>query len=164
MKSDHTNSILEGLSPASGLRPPSFVAIIFSILLVFQSPSYAEQKDWSNQGDQSSWTDDANWYMPGAPAEDDDAKVDYSGAAVNIPQSFEVKSLTIGGKKSSEVNTSNFVTGLVDPGDTDKDAVTARRSGHLILRGSTGTIKLKGAYKDSEEIIPDEPTFLLYAS
>ena len=142
----------------------SRLLFILAVGISITAAANAEQKDWSNQGDQATWTDDANWYMEGAPSASDDAKVDYSAAQVNIPQTFEVKSLTIGGKKSSEVSTSNFVTGLVDPGTEDADAVANRKSGHLILRGSTGTIKLKGAYKDSEEIIPDEPTFLLYAS
>ncbi len=159
----------KSFTPNSELITPNLGHIIFKaifcsvIIVVFTAHSaFSEQKDWSNQGDQSAWTDADNWYMSGVPGTDDDAKIDHDQANVSVADAFAIKSLTLGGKKQSDLSVSNFVTGSVQPANNTDEALTNRKDGHLILMGSTGKITLKGAYKDSEEIIPDEPTFMLF--
>jgi hypothetical protein len=81
---------------------------------------------------------------------------------VSLPQAFEARSVTLGGKKQSSLTVSNFAGGTVAPDNPTDLAIHNRRDGTLILKGSAGTLTLKGAYKDSEEVIPDEPSFMFY--
>jgi len=124
--------------------------------------SFAEEKNWNAQGDGTAWTDDANWLPAAAPTVSDDAVVNLKDASVDISQSFNLGYLTIGGKQTSTVKVSNFTEANVVPGNVTDNAILNRRDGNLTLKGSAGTITLKGTYKDSEEIIPDEPSFMLY--
>ena len=135
---------------------------LWSLVSSLQSIALAADKNWNSEGDQSSWFDDANWLPAGTPSAADDARVDFKDASVDVPQSFQARSLTIGGKKTSSVNVSNFISGEITPSNVAEEAITNRRNGYLILKGSTGKITLKGAYKDSEEVIPDEPSFMVY--
>jgi len=151
------------LLPAAGVRIRYVLAFfILSSILYPPSSVLGADKSWSGQGDQTGWFDDANWLPAVAPTASDDAIVDFKDSSVNIPQSFHAQTLTIGGKKTSTVNVSNFTSGDVIPKNTTDIAVTNRRNGYLILKGSTGKITLKGAYKDSEEEIPEEPSFMVY--
>ena len=136
--------------------------LILLMLISASTPAWAD-KSWNAEGDKSDWYDGANWLPSGTPAQSEDAKVDLKDASVEIGQTLEVQSLTIGGKKHSTVTLNNFVSGTIQPDHTTDNAVHARRDGKLILKGSVGKLTLKGAYKDSEEVIPEEPSFLLYA-
>ena len=138
---------------------------LFLVLMLLSAATVASaaDKNWNAQGDQTDWFDDANWLASGPPAASDNAKVDLTDASVEIGQTFGAQSLTIGGKKSSTVSVSNFTAGTLEPVNATDDAIFARRGGKLILKGSTGKITVKGAYKDSEEVIPEEPSFMLYA-
>ena len=138
------------------------VYCLWSIVYGLSSPAFAESKNWNAEGDGSGWFDDANWLPAGKPTASDDAKVDLKDAKVDIEQTYEAKSLTIGGKKSSDVSVSNFVYGTLKPSDVSNNAMLVRRDGKISIKGSAGKVTLKGAYKDSEEIIPEEPSFMLY--
>jgi len=136
--------------------------VLFLILAWAVPAAHAADKNWTGEGDGTDWFDDTNWLPSGKPGASDDTKVDMSAARVDVGQTFEAKSLTIGGKKDSVISVSNFVTGELSPANTTDDSAVVRKDGKLILKGSSGKLKLKGSYKDSEEIIPEEPSFLLY--
>ncbi len=140
----------------------SILFCLLSLVASLSSKSFAEDKNWSGEGDQTDFFNDANWLPAGKPTAEDDAKIDMRDTQVEVGQAFDAKSLTIGGKKNSTVNVSNFVTGTLEPSDPANDALVLLRDGKLILKGSAGKITLKGGYKDSEEVIPDEPSFMLY--
>ena len=135
---------------------------LLSIVYSLSSVSYAEDKSWNAEGDGVDWFDPANWLAIGKPQSTDNAKVDLKDASVDVGQAFEAKSLTIGGKKTSTVNVSNFVSGTLEPDSVDGEALIVRKDGKIIIKGSTGKITMKGTYKDSEEIIPEEPGFMVY--
>jgi hypothetical protein len=160
-----SNLIYKKLAPASGLRPPGCLMVFVLCCLIFTpSASHAAEKSWNASGDQVDWFDDANWNPAVAPTASDDTMVNLTDGSTSIGQNFGVKSLTIGGKRESTVSVKNFITGTVEPASPSDLAVFNRKDGHLVLKGSAGKITLRGAYKDSEEIIPDEPSFMLYVS
>ena len=139
------------------------IVVIFSLVFLSACVSgQAEDKAWVAAGDASNWFDDANWLPAAAPTASDDTMITLTGASVTLPQAFEVKSVTLGGKKPAKLTVSNFATGTVTPENPTDVAVYNRRDGHWVLKGSTGKITLKGGYKDSEEVIPDEPSFMFY--
>ncbi len=145
----------------SGIRLiPAFAGM--TILLLFVSSAFAEEKSWNAQGDGTAWTGDDNWMPPGAPTTTDNVVVNLKDASTNISQTFKVGSMTLAGKNESTVTVNNFTDGDVVPANAEDIAILNRRDGNLILKGSVGKITLKGAYKDSEEIIADEPSFMLY--
>jgi hypothetical protein len=125
-------------------------------------PAQAADKSWNAGGDQTGWFDGANWLPALAPTESDDVMINLLDASVTVPQTFDAKSITIGGKNESTLTVSNFVSGTVEPTDSSDLAFHNRRNGHLILKGSTGKVTLRGTYKDSETVIPGEPSFVLY--
>ena len=141
-----------------------FFLLVASLSLLVASPQFAfsADKNWNGEGSSADWFDNGNWLPSGKPGVQDDAKVDVRDASVEIGQTFGVKSLTIGGKKNSTLNVSNFVSGSLEPDNESDDALVNRKDGKLVLKGSSGKITMKGAYKDSEEVIPDEPGFMLY--
>jgi hypothetical protein len=132
------------------------------LMAALAAPACAAEKNWNAQGDAAAWTDSENWLSEGAPSDEDDAKIDMRDSAVTIGQGFESKSLTIGGKHNSTVSVSNFSIGTLEPENPTDEALFLRRQGKLILKGSAGKLTVRGAFKDSEEIIPEEPSFLLY--
>lgn len=136
--------------------------ILFLAVTSLTASAWAADKSWKGEGQQGDWFDSANWLPSGKPTQADDSKIDMKDAQVDIGQTFEAKSLTIGGKKNSTVDVSNFVNGTLTPSDPTNEALTVRRDGKLVLKGSSGKLTLKGGYKDSEEVIPDEPSFMLY--
>jgi hypothetical protein len=146
--------------------PSSIFHLLLSILtiLCFISPAYAADKSWNAQGDQVDWFDDSNWLPAGAPSASDSAKIDMLDASVDLSKNYEIQSLTLGGKRASHLSVSNFTSGNITPGDVTKDAVINRKDGLLTLKGSAGRMTLRGTYKDTEEVIPDEPSFMFYVS
>ena len=157
----------QAVAPSSELPAPSLarrmkVLIIFSFMITCCIPLFAEDKNWSGKGDGSAWTDDANWLPTPAPGHLDDATVNLKNASATISQPFEMHSLTVSGKKKSTVTVSNFTIGDISPSYPADNAVFNRRDGNLVLKGSVGKMTLKGTYKDSEEVIPEEPSLMLY--
>ena len=138
--------------------------IIFMMVLSLNSSvaAWAEEKVWTGTGTSTDWFDDANWLPADAPAVSDDALIDLTDASAAVSQDMNVKSITLGGKKASTLTMNNFVKGTVKPANTSDTAVLNRKGGLLVLKGTAEKITLKGGYKDSEEVIPEEPTFMLY--
>ena len=132
--------------------------------MILPVQAMAADKSWNAGGDAQDWFDDANWLPAGAPTETDTSKIDMLDTNVSLSQNFKVQSLILGGKKASTLTLSNFVVGDVSPENVSDNAVLNRKDGHLILKGSAGKITLKGAYKDSEEVIPEEPSLMFYVS
>ncbi len=138
--------------------------LVLWCLVTASAVVFAAEKSWNAAGDQVDWFDDANWNPAVAPTASDDTMVNLTDGSTSIGQNFGVRSLTIGGKRESTVTVKNFITGAFEPGSPSDLAIFNRKDGHLVLKGSAGKITLRGAYKDSEEIIPDEPSFMLYVS
>ena len=139
---------------------------VLGILLIFLSLStagFSDEKNWTAKGDKSSWTDDDNWYPAAAPTASDVAIVDILDSSADISQTFHVKSVTLAGKKTSAITVENFTDGDVIPADAADDAIHNRKSGLLLMKGSAGTVTLKGVYRSSRETVPEEASFMSYA-
>jgi hypothetical protein len=132
-------------------------------MVCFHTLLFAEDKSWNAGGDKTDWFDDANWLPAAAPTASDDALVDMLDTSVDLSTAYSMKSLTLGGKKASVLTVENFTTGDVTPTNVSDVAIHNRRDGHLVLKGSAGKLTLRGSYKDSEEVVPDEPSFMFYA-
>lgn len=133
------------------------ISVAISILLV--SPAIAAEKNWSASGDGSSWSDDDNWYPEEAPALSDDVVIDTEDASVVCGETFNAKSITVGGRETSTLTSENFIYGNVVPDTTSDIAISSREKGTITLKGA-GILTLKGQYKDSEESLTPEPSFI----
>ena len=140
-----------------------FVFCLITVIYCLPSVSFADQKSWKGAGDASSWSDDANWYVAGAPAASDDVVVDITDASATAANDFSAKSLTLAGKKTSTVTLNNFVSGTIKPAAVTDDAVYNRKGGTLVIKGSAGKVTLKGVYRASKQAQADEPSFMFYA-
>jgi hypothetical protein len=144
-------------------RSTSHVALCaLSLFLIFSSFSYAEDKTWNADSAQTDWFDVSAWMPTGVPDASDDVLMDKLDSNAMIGQDFHLKSLTLGGKKTSTVTVNNFVAGNVKPANSTDVAILNRRGGHMVLKGSAGKVTLNAAYKDSEEVVPEEPSFMFY--
>ena len=139
-----------------------FWVLIF-ILCGLQSSAFAADKSWNGGGDESDWFDEDNWLGSVVPTSADDAVVDQASSSVTINKDFTAKSITLGTKRASVISVNNFVGGTVKPAETSDTALLIGRNGHLVLKGTAGTVKLESGYKDSETELPEEPTFMFYA-
>src|SRR5690349_7536590 len=97
-------------------------SMLIALFMTLAVTAHAADKNWNAQGDGTDWFDSANWLSVGTPQEGDNAKVDLRDASVDVGQNFEAGSVTVGGKKSSTVSVSNFVTGTIEPGAPADDA------------------------------------------
>ncbi len=138
----------------------SFVLCHLSLL---DPAAFADEKRWTGRGDQASWDDDANWAPAESPTAGDDVTVDRREAAVSIQRSFGAKSVTVGGNEHSAITVNDFINGTVEPDHNTNDAVVNRRDGSIKLIGP-GTVKLRGTYRDSEESLAPEPSFMITIS
>lgn len=137
----------------------SIIIVCFACILI--SPVEAAEKTWVGSGDAATWADDDNWYESGAPSLSDDVVIDVEDATVNCSQTFYANSITLGGREGATLISNNYIYGTVQPGSTSDEAVHIRSGGTLILTGS-GTLTVKGQYKDSEELSADEPSFMFW--
>lgn len=143
------------------MRLGQIVIALFVVTTVLGWPAQAAEKTWEGAGDSKSWFDDPNWLPAAAPAPADDVMIDSENAGVNISQTFNVRSLTIGGHYASTLTSDEFISGTVDPGSGTKVAILNRRGGKLILKRA-GALKTKGQYKDSEESLANQPSLVFY--
>ena len=120
----------------------------------------AEEKTWDAGGDALDWFDDDNWFPTIAPTNSDDVVIDIASTFVTVSQTFEAKSLTLGGQFGGKLQQSNFVYGTLDPGSGSSQALINRAEGKITLKGSAGLLRLKGQYIDSEKPLKDEPSFI----
>ena len=136
-----------------------FLVLVMSLLV---SPAFAEDKSWNAGGDKASWTDDANWLPSGAPTASSDVLVDMLDTKAEVSETFTAKSLTLGGKKASQLTVDNFVAGAIEPSNASNLAVHNRNGGYMIMKGSAGKVTLRGTYKSTKQAVADEPSFMLY--
>ena len=139
------------------------VIISVSIVIIFLVLSvYASEKQWSAGGDVLSWEDPSNWFPQSVPATSDDVVIDVSGANVLISRTFYAQTLTVGGRNESILTSADFVSGTISPAKNTDDALYIRKGGAVTLEG-TGVLVLKGAFKNSEATLADEPAFMFKA-
>jgi len=136
---------------------------IFILFFLFCPAAQAENKQWSGGGDGTTWDQDLNWFPALTPTAADDATVDTQGTSASITKAFNLKSLTLGGRTESGVTTSDFVYGIIAPDKVTSNSVHVRKGGLLTLSGSGGNITLRGTYRSSEEVPPDESSFVFKA-
>ncbi|HLD69963.1 MAG TPA: hypothetical protein VJA17_04280 [Candidatus Omnitrophota bacterium] len=145
--------------------PKIFAAapVVIGLLFFALSGGAAEQsqKSWSGAGDGVSWSDDQNWSSGTVPVATDDVLVNTKDVAVMCTETFQAKSVTLGGSEPSSLTSSNFVFGAISSGSGSAPAVLNRSGGLLKLNGA-GTMTLKGQYRSSEEIPAPEPSFLFW--
>lgn len=156
----------EGVNQRGYQRVSASILIIYGIiLLLFSTQARAEDKQWTGTYDASSWGNDANWFSSGVPTVSDDATITVQDASVLISdasKAFNAKSITVAGRADSTLTAADFVYGLISPSAATDNALYIRKGGNVILQG-TGTITLKGRFKNSEETLPDEPAFMFGA-
>jgi hypothetical protein len=139
------------------------VIISVSIVIIFLVLSvWAAEKQWGAGGDALSWEDATNWFPQVAPTTSDDIIIDVAGANVLISRTFYAQTLTMGGRNESSLTSADFVSGTISPTENTDDALHIRKGGAVTLEGA-GIITLKGAFKNSEETLPDEPAFMFKA-
>ena len=149
----------------SGSRLLSLVSCLLLLASCFLLPIsnlYAAEKTWNANEGETDWFEDGNWFPQEAPTSADDATISSPNATVDISQTFNAKSITVGGTQPCSLNIDNFVSGLVAPDANTDIAILNRRDGVIKIKGSAGTTKLKGTYKDSEESLADQPSFVFY--
>jgi hypothetical protein len=147
------------------MRHRQLISVICVWLLVFLAVpicAWATEKQWSGGGDAAAWEDSANWSPTGVPSSSDSIIIDATGAAVATGETFTAKTLTVGGRTESSFTTKDFVFGTVSPSSGTDAALYIKRGGLATLTGS-GDITLKGSFKNSEESLFKEPSFMFVA-
>ena len=142
------------------LVPGKFWAGALILAFFFTTPSFAAEKVWTGATD-TDWHNEDNWNPASVPGPADNVVVDLTGAAVVVSQTFQAKTLTVGGLREGTVTSENFIFGTVAPAAATDVAIENRKEGVLTLQGA-GTLTLTGAYKDSEETLSSEPSFLFW--
>ena len=145
-----------------------FLILVFSCLLphasclCLLSVAGAEEKSWTGAGDGVDWFDDENWNAESYPTAADDVLINKTDASASISETFLARSITLGGTVPSALRSEEFISGTVAPAAVSDIAVLNRRDGTMALKGSEGTVVLKGTYKDSEENLASQPSLVLY--
>jgi len=138
----------------------SVFSVVLSVLM-FATATYAEDKAWTGAGDGSSWSDLDNWQPAAVPTSDDDVTIDAEEASIVCTQTFEAKSVTVGGKQTASLVSNSFVFGTIAPDSVSDPAIVNRKGGKIILKGP-GTLTLQGQYKGSKETLVTEPSFIFW--
>lgn len=136
--------------------------ILFMVFALAAPAAKAAEKNWLGEGDGINWGDDTNWFPVMAPAATDDVIVNALDAPVMLHESFNIRSLSIGGNVPSSVSVISPFSGDITPQNSTDVAVLAGASGKFILKGPSGKVTLRGSYKDSETPLSDEPALILY--
>jgi hypothetical protein len=145
-------------------RKDCFVACgLLAMTVFFTVPAFAADKNWNASGDAADWTDDQNWSSWGVPTAADDVSLNYQDASVNVTQTFNAKTLTLGSNRNSTMTVEDFITGTVAPAASSDVAVLNAQQGKLILKGPAGKVTLKGQYKESDQTLADQPSLIFYA-
>ena len=137
------------------------IGITGFIILILTGPAVSEDKTWSASGDGTNWSDEDNWTPAVEPASGDDILIDAGDAAVVCTETFKAKSITMGGRETPSLTSNNFIFGTVSPDSGSGIAVLNRSGGTITLKGA-GTLTLQGQYKDSEESLTPEPSFMFW--
>lgn len=135
-------------------------SIILLLSVVFSSASvYAAEKQWSGAGDGIYWKDGGNWVPDAAPTAADNVTIGEENANVYASETFNAKSLTVGGRGTAAFSSENFVYGNIAPDAGTDVALYIKKDGEVTLKGA-GTVTLKGAFKNSQETLMSEPSFM----
>jgi hypothetical protein len=137
-----------------------FIFVFISVLMGFSAE--AAEKNWSGAGDGALWSDDDNWSPAVAPTGADDVLIDIEGASAACDQTFAAKSVTLGGRETAALTIQDFVYGDIAPATGSTTAFLNRSGGTFRLQGAAGTVTLSGGYKDSEETLVSEPSFMFW--
>lgn len=139
------------------LKPNNLLILIF--IFLFHSSVYAADKNWVGAGDALTWADGKNWHPAAAPTSVDNVVIGLKDAYAVAAKTFEAKSLYVGGPANSTFATNDFIYGNIIPDSTSDHALYIRKGGTAVLKGE-GTIKLKGIFKNSEETLTGEESFM----
>ena len=140
-----------------------FLWIVIFIFFIFDHTNiFAVEKTWSGGGDAQTWTDDNNWSSLAKPVLVDDILIDLANASVFCTETFMAKSIILGGRKNMTLTINHFSFGTITPSASSEVAILNRRDGKLILKGAGGVVTIKGQYKDSEETLVAEPSFMFW--
>lgn len=135
--------------------------IIFSFLFLELPAAQGADKVWSSLGDGVSWSDDDNWLPASVPTSVDDVLIDATGASIVCGGTYKAKSVTMGGRESVSLTSNNFVFGTISPDAVSDLAILNRLGGTIKLTGA-GILTVRGRYKDSEETLVQEPSFMFW--
>lgn len=143
----------------SCFRLPASCFLLLASCFIWVSPVHAEDKTWKGSTDATDFFGDENWYPSPHPVAPDNATINAKEANVKLSETFNIKSITLGGNEESTLTTDEFISGTIAPNAVSDIAILNRRDGHLVLKGP-GTVKAKGAYKDSEENLTAQPSLV----
>ncbi len=138
------------------------LAICAGMIIFFSISVYAAQRQWSGGGDAALWEDAPNWSPRGVPSALDDIVIDALNAHVTASATFNARTLVVGGRQESNFTTQDFVYGILSPSQGTDTALHIKKSGLVTLTGA-GDVILKGAFKNSEDTLPVEPSFMFIA-
>ena len=145
------------------LNPLSRITLALVVFFALASGAcLAEDQAWSGSGDESSWSDEYNWFPTGVPTLGSDAAIDSEGASVICDETFQAKSISIGGNETSQLAVENFINGQIKPSSASDIAVLNRPGGTFSLQGRVGVVKIHGTYEDSEQPASSEPSFMFW--
>ncbi len=133
------------------------------LILTIGSVAHAQDKNWTAGGDGVSWIDGVNWFPAEIPTDQDDVRLLVVDASAVVTDDFTAKSITLAGRGASTLTVNNFVDGRVEPDSATDIAILNRKDGELVLKGS-GTVTVTGTYKDSEEAVASQPSFIFSLS
>ncbi|MFA5148890.1 MAG: hypothetical protein WC491_07185 [Candidatus Omnitrophota bacterium] len=133
--------------------------MLFASIAAAQGTAFCADKNWIGGGDASTWADGKNWQPEGAPTSVDGVTIDLDGASVTAAETFESVSVVVGGGNTSAFSTENFIYGNIVPSSSSDEALYIKKGGTVILNGA-GTITLKGMFKNSEETVTGEESFM----
>ena len=135
--------------------------LVFIFALAVTAPAEGATKIFSGAGDGTAWHDDQNWSAAGVPANVDAVTIDTADAAVTAKKDFAAQSVTVGGKATATWTVDSSVYGTIAPTTTSDPAILIRKDGTVILKGTNGTVTVKGPFKNSEESLPSEPSVMI---
>ncbi|MFA5165177.1 MAG: hypothetical protein WC481_06410 [Candidatus Omnitrophota bacterium] len=139
----------------------ALIALVCAAVFVAagRGQAYGADKNWIGAGDASTWADQKNWNPEGVPSSVDDVTIDLEGSSANAAETFEAKSVTVGGGNSSVFSTENFIYGEIAPPSPSDEALYIKKDGTVVLNGA-GTITLRGMFKNTEETVTGEESFM----
>ena len=120
---------------------------------------YAADKNWIGAGDASTWADAKNWFPNTVPNSADNVTIDLQGSNVTATQTFEAKSLYIGGSSDSAFSTNDYIYGTLIPDSSSNYALYIRKGGFVVLSGQ-GIITLRGTFINTEETLSGQESFM----
>jgi len=145
------------------MKNASCALMVFACAAVFmaacQGAAHCADKNWIGAGDASTWADPNNWNPEGTPSSVDDVTIDLQGSSAAAAETFEAKSVTVGGGNASVFSTDNFIYGEISPASASDEALYIKKDGTVVLNGA-GTITLRGMFKNSEETVTGEESFM----